>query len=89
MTYKNEKINFFDCSIIENFVKQPFKPHSTGSKEFLNNFKILTGQGFCGLLPCSQACTKTKKGFVVILNETNIFLLMTNVFILFNEKLTN
>jgi hypothetical protein len=34
---------------------------SAGSKEFLNNFKILTGQGFCKTLLYSRACTKTKK----------------------------
>jgi len=66
-----------------------FNPHSAGSKELLNNFKILTGQGFCESLPYSRACTKTKKSLVVILNQESIFLLMTNTFILLDEKINS
>jgi len=47
---------------MSNDVREIFIPRSAGSKEFfLNNFKILTGQGFCKILLYSRACTKTKK----------------------------
>jgi len=47
---------------MSNDVREIFIPRSAGSKEFfLNNFKILTEQGFCKILLYSRACTKTKK----------------------------
>ena len=76
--------NYFSLSLPESF-----NPHSAGSKELLNNFKILTGQGFCESLPCSRACTKTKKRLAVILNQESIFLLTTNIFILLDEKINS
>jgi hypothetical protein len=74
---------------MSNDVTEIFIPRSAGSKEFLNNFKILTGQGFCKILLYSRACTKTKKRLVVTLNQESIFLLMTNIFFLLDEKINS
>jgi hypothetical protein len=54
-------------SFIEDFAHTSC-PRSAGSKELLNNFKILTRQDPCKSLSCLRACTKTKKRLVVILN---------------------
>ena len=64
-------------------------PRFAGSKELFNNFKILTGQGTCKILSYSRACTKTKKRLVVTLNQESIFLLMTNIFFLLDEKINS
>ena len=48
-------------ALAANLPEELYNPRSAGSKEFLNNFKILTGQGFCKTLLYSRACTKTKK----------------------------
>ena len=66
-----------------------YNPRFAGSKELLNNFKILTGQGTCKLLSYSRACTKTKKRLVVTLNQESIFLLMTNIFFLLDKKINS
>jgi hypothetical protein len=74
---------------LKSFHKYRFNPHSARSKELLNNFKILTGQGYCASLPYSRACTKTKKRLVITLNQENILLLVTNIFILLDEKINS
>jgi hypothetical protein len=47
----------FKGKIFLNFWR--LNPYSAGSKELLNNFKILTRQEICESLPYSRACTKS------------------------------
>ena len=56
-------------------------PCSAGSKELLNNFKILTEQGIFKLLPDSRACTKMKKVLFVTLNQESIFIIDDQYFL--------
>jgi hypothetical protein len=64
-------------------------PRSAGSKELLNNFKILTGQGLCESLSCSWAHAKPKNRLVVMVNPASIFFLMTNALMLFDKKINS
>ena len=73
LTYRLQSVSTLKVFCTTRDLLKLFNPRSAGSKELLNNFKILTGQGLCESLSCSWAYAKPKNRLIVIVNPASIF----------------